>query len=59
VAPLRGSYWVYTLPMCVIEAVAVVIGEFGGLHGEPAFWIPAAIAVATPLTVLASRVTRK
>lgn len=57
--PPRGGYRAYTMSMCVIEAVAVVVGEFGGLHGDLWFWVPASIAVAAPLTVLAFRVPGK
>jgi len=59
VPPPRGPYWGYTLPMCLIEIAAIIGGDAAGLRGEPAFWIPAAIAVALPLTVLAFRVPRK
>ena len=59
VAPPRLRYWDYTLSMCGIEILATVVGEAFGLHGEPWFWVPASIAVAVPLTVLALRVPRK
>jgi len=59
VTPPRGGYWAYTLPMCAVEIAAVLLGSILGLHGEPWFWVPASIAVAVPLTVLALWVPRK
>jgi hypothetical protein len=58
VRPPRGRYLGYTVPMGVIQIVTLIVGEGAGLHGEPWFWIPAAIAVAVPLTVLAFRVPK-
>jgi fatty acid desaturase len=56
--PPRGGYGAYTWPMCGVEALAVIIGEVAHLHGRLAFWLPAAILVALPLTILGFRVGR-
>jgi hypothetical protein len=56
-APRRG-WWVYLGPMLVVYTVVASVGEAANLYGQLAYWGPAAVAVATPLSLLALRARR-
>ena len=55
-SPPRGGWWAYIAPMLVVYAAVTSVGEAANLYGRLTFWIPAALAVAAPLAILALRV---
>ena len=54
----RGGWVIYSWTMMVVYAIAVIVGQVADLYGEPLYWVPAAVVVAAPLTILALRLPR-
>ncbi|GII52052.1 hypothetical protein Pth03_04410 [Planotetraspora thailandica] len=56
--PPRWGVFPYAWGAWVVWCAAAWIGDLAGLYGRPAYWLPAALAVAVPLTLAALRERR-
>jgi hypothetical protein len=56
--PPRYGWQSHVWTMIAVYTIAVIVGQAADLYGQPWYWVPAALAVAAPLTVLALRLPR-